>query len=130
MAAPDSAADSTDLKEGRGRLSAIRDFEGYSGAVLVPNEMSRASVNVGSQLSFCVDICALNQPISRSPEQPGCDSQNDGEERNDCFGILVNKLPQTRSEALGHYKEIGSTLLKAVGGLLVIMLSYAALKRW
>jgi hypothetical protein len=80
MTAPDSAADSAYLKEGRGRLSAIRDFEGYSDAVLVPNEVSRASVNVGSQLSFCVDIRALNQPISSNatplrPVSPSCSSR-------------------------------------------------------
>lgn len=86
--------------------------------------------HISSQLPLGIFVGASYEPVGGSPEQPGGDPQDNRKERDNRFSVFVDELPQAGGKALRHYDEIGSTLLKAIAGLVVIVLAYAGLKRW
>ena len=97
-----------------GRLSEILDFDLDFWCTHRVGYLASSEKYVGSQLFSGIFVSAFYQPLSRTPEQPSGYAENDREERDDGFRVLVNELTETTAADFRHHQELGETFLKGL----------------
>ena len=84
-------------------------------------------MDVSPQLAFGGLLRTSNQSLGGAPEQPSSYAENNSEQSDNGFAVLMEPLAATPPDS---FVETADVFLKGAVGCVLLMLLYAGLERW
>jgi len=97
---------------------------------VVQDDAATFNEDVSAQLPLGSLFGSFNQSSRGPPEKPSRYTENNGEQRNDGFAVLVKPLAATSPADFVKNQETADVFLRGALGCMLLMLLYAGMKRW